>query len=349
MPENEPKPGETAPDTVRKGKPKPTVLASDSDAPSEGTPVVPRLSAYYSDARVKPAAFVKAVRAEKIRSFDSEDVSGAAQRLGETDPTLARTVALLGKEPEPVARWVVDATKVSLNLYLPDAVSGEHEAAKSFFDRVVRMSAEGLAAKDKQRRARAQNLLRLVLSWLIGQRNLSPTDALLSVRKAKKKKDGETASSLNRDAARLLGRAKLNQLLNLSLIAALFESAIAQEAKERREVFSSLAGLQDRIASLETELQTTGAELKRTNEDRTRLTNELVAAQKKLRDEKELRALDRTRQAGRFRGFLAERLSPPLSDARDALDFDPPVVDAARQRIEMAITAIVGVAENSNE
>ena len=349
MPANEPKPEETAQDTVRQGEPKPTVLASDSNAPPEGTLVVPRLSAYYSDARVKPAAFVKAVRAAKIRSFDAEDVSAAAQRLGETDPTLARTVALLGKEPEPVARWVVEATKASLNLYLPDAVSGEHEAAKSFFDRVVRMSAEDLAAKDKQRRARAQNLLRLVLSWLIGQRNLSPTDALLSVRKAKKKKDGATPSNLNRDAARLLGRAKLNQLLNLSLIAALFESNIAQAAKERQEVLSSLAGLQDRIASLETELQTTGAELKRTNEDRTRLSKELAAAQKELRDEKELRALDRTMQAGRFGGFLAERLSPPLSDARDALDFDPPVVDAARQRIEMAITAINGEMGKSNE
>ena len=52
---------------------------------------------------------------------------------------------------------------------------------------------------------------------------------------------------------------------------------------------------------------------------------------------------------GRFRGFLAERLTPPLFDARDALGFDPPHVDAARQRIEMAITAIDGELEKSNE
>lgn len=348
MPANEPKPGETAQDTVRQGEPKPTDLASDSNAP-EGTPVAPCLSAYYSDARIKPTAFVKAVRAAKIRSFDAEDVSGAAQRLGETDPTLARTVALLGKGSEPVARWVVEATKASLNLYLPDAVSGEHEAASGLFDRVVRMSVEDLAAKDKERRARAQNLVRLALAWLMDQRNLSPADALLSVRKAKKRKEGATAASLNRDAARLLGRAKLNQLLNLSLIAALFESAIAQEVKERQEVFSSLAGLRDRIASLETELRTTGAELESANEDRTRLTNELAAAQKELRDEKELRALDRTKQAGRSRSFLAERVSLPLSDARDALDFDPPHVDAARQRIEMAISAINREMGKSNE
>ena len=49
------------------------------------------------------------------------------------------------------------------------------------------------------------------------------------------------------------------------------------------------------------------------------------------------------------RGFLAERLTPPLFDARDALGFDPPHVDAARQRIEMAITAIDGELEKSNE
>ena len=348
MPANEPRPGETAQDAVGQGEPKPMDLASDGNASKE-TPVALSLSAYYSDARVKPAAFCKAVQAAKIRSFDAEDVSGAAQRLCETDPTLARTVALMGKGPDAVARWVVEATKASLNLYLPDAVSDEHKAAKSLFDRVVRMSAEDLAAKDKQRRARAENLLRLVLSWLIGQRNLSPTDALLSVRKAKKKKDGATPSNLNRDAARLLGRAKMRQLLGLSLVAALFESNIAQATKERQEVFSSLAGLQDGIASLETELQTTGAELKRTNEDRTRLTNELAAAQKELRDEKELRALDRTKQAGRSRSFLAERVSLPLSDARDALDFDPPHADAARQRIEMVMSAISRELEKTDE
>ena len=95
-------------------------------------------------------------------------------------------------------------------------------------------------------------------------------------------------------------------------------------------------------------MRTANKSLERANEDQARFLKELAAAQKELRDEKELRALDRTKQAGRFRGFLTERVSPALSDARDALDFDPPHVDAARQRIEMAISAISGEVEKSN-
>jgi hypothetical protein len=341
MAANESKPGETTQDALGQGQPKAVEVVSNGNAAGE-TPAAPLLSAYYSASQVKSSAFVKAVRAAKIKSFDAEDVAEAARHLGEFDPTLARTVALLNKGPDPIARWVLEATKASLRLYLPGAEPEEHEGANSLFDRVVRMSVEDLAAKDKRRRGRAQNLLRLVLAWLISQRNLSPTDALLSARKAKKRKDGATASSLNRDAAQLLARSKPNQLMELSLVAALFESSIAQSAKERQEIFSTLAGLRDRISTQETELQTASAELEKVNEDRACLRNELAAAQNDLRNEKELRALERTRQASKFRGFLTERLSLPLSDARDALDFDPPQVDAARQRIEMAITAISG-------
>lgn len=213
------------------------------------------------------------------------------------------------------------------------------------------MSAEDLAAKDRQRRTRAQNLLRLVVAWLIDQRNLSPTDALLSLRLANKsRRDAPSATaSINRDAARLLRRSKLKQLLDLSLVAALYESAVVEEAKKRQEVFSSLAELRTRVRSLETELEARRAELNGANDDRTFLSNQLANAQRELRDEKQLRVLDRTRQEGRFRGFLMERLSPPLSDARDALGFNPPHVDVARQRVEMVITAIGGEVGKYNE
>lgn len=348
MARSETTPGTSARNAGAQGEPKAKDLAADGRSVEE-IPAEPRLTFYYADSRVKPAAFIKAVRAAKLRSFGADDTGEALRCLAETDPTLARTVALLGKGPDPVARWVVEATKASLKFYLPDTVSDEHEAAKSLFDRVVRACAGDLAAKDKQRRAKAQNLVRLALVWLIDQRNLSPIDALLSVRKAKKKRNGATASSVSRDAIRLLARAKLNQLLNLSLIAALFESSIAQAAKERHEAFATQSGLRDRIDALETELQTANEELEKAAEDRARLSNELAVLKKELRDEKELRALERAKQAGRFRNFLAERLSPPLCDARDALDVDPLHVDVARQRIEMAITAIGGELEKSNE
>ena len=325
-----------------------TPPAPDSDTGDKHAPE-PCLSAYYSNSRVKPAAFVRALKTAKISYFHREDVSATKKRLDEWDPTLARTIGLLGKGPEPVARWVTEVTKESLTRALPGDDSDWHEAAKPLFDRVVRMSVEHLSSKNKQHRARAQNFLRLVLAWLVDERNLSPTDALLSARKVEEKTRKSNAASLNRDAARLLARATLRQLLDLSSVAALFESVITEEAKERREVFAQFAGFKHQISALETELQTKVAELEMANEDRANLTKELANVHKDLRDEKELRALGRTRQAGRFRGFLVARLKQPLSDAFDALGVDPPHVSVAHQRIEMAITAIDHEMETPNE
>lgn len=336
---NKSKPRETVSSSVSQREPKTPDSVLDlntGDKPHSR----PRLSSYYTDPRITAAAFVRAVRATRIIRFDAEDVYQTRTSLDELDPTLARTVGLLGKGPEPVARWVTEITKQTLRQALSGDVSDGYEAANTLFDRVVRMSAEHLAAKDKQRHARAQNLLRLILAWLIEDRNLSPIDALISVRKAKPRKAKSTAVNLNRDAAHLLRRATLKQLIDLSSIAALFETTIAEEAKERRQVFGKFTDLKHRITSLDTELHAKAAELDALKEDRANLTDELSAVQGDLRNEKELRALDRTRQNGRFRRFLAERLKQPLSDALDALEVDPPHVSTARQRIEMAMTAI---------
>lgn len=348
MAASESKLGSTAQNAPQQGNLSPANLASGSSA-SKGAAVTPRLSAYYSDPRVTAIAFVKAVRASKLKSFNAEDISHATRNLDETDPTLARTVALMGKGPHAVDRWVVEATRAALRLYLPDTLSDEHQGPSILFDRVVRLSADELAAKDKLRRARAENLLRLVLGWFIDQRNLSPADALLSLGKIKRKGNEATATGLNRNATRLLKRAKMKQLLDLSLIAALFDSAISEEKKRRQEAFGNLAELRERSAHLESELQAANEKLKKIHEDHEHLSEELAATQKRLDNEKELRALERTQQAGQFRGFLAERLDPPLRDARDALEFDPPHVKAAQQRVEMAITAVSGELEKSNE
>ena len=332
--------------------------ARDDDAGSaEHEPIVgtthdrsaaPRLVAYYSDPKAKPAAFLEAVRAAKMGFFAAEDVAETMQRLGELDPTLARTVALLNKGPDLVARWVSEVTKASLALYLPNVRPDEHESANSQFDRIIQMSAEGLAAKDKQLRIRAQNLLRLVLVLFLGQRNLSPIDALLSVRKANERRDG-SASHMKREVIRLLTRTKLSQLRDLSLVALLFDSFVADATRERQEVFSSLVGLQNRIAALELALKSARSEIDKAGEDHARQSSELSALQNDLSSEKQLRTLERSKQAGRFRSFLAQRLRQPLSDARDALDFAPPHLDAVRQRIEMAISAIESETSKSNE
>lgn len=314
-------PREIVQDATRQDELKPVSAVPESKK-SEKVPVTASLSAYYAG-EVKPAAFVKAVRTEKIRSFKSEDISKAAQGLSETDPDLMRTTALLGKGSDAVARWVAEATKASLQPRLPDAEYGSYEMARRLFDRVVRMSRDDLATKDRQRRARAQNLLRLVRAWLTSKSDLKLTDGLISIRSTAGKKD----------VGRLLRNASFPKLQDLSLIADLFEG-------ERQNILSDRDKWRDLASARETELQTTNVKLRETSAERDRLSNELSSTQEELRQEKELRALDTTQQRGRMRTFLSERLSPSLSDARDALGFDPPLIEAAQQRIELAVKAI---------
>ena len=68
--------------------------------------------------------------------------------------------------------------------------------------------------------------------------------------------------------------------------------------------------------------------------------HELSIIQKRLDDEKTLRILDHSRRSGQLRRFLSESINQPLSDAQDALSFDPPNVEAALQRIQMVMSAL---------
>ena len=63
------------------------------------------------------------------------------------------------------------------------------------------------------------------------------------------------------------------------MVAALFESAIVQETKERQKAFSSLVDLKEQIASLELELHTTIENLETANKEIARFSDELEAVQ----------------------------------------------------------------------
>jgi hypothetical protein len=295
----------------------------------------PSISKFYSDPNVKLGPFVKAVRAAKLRAFDTEEVAETLRSLGRADPTLARTASLIGKGPEVIARWTVAATKAMLSAYMPDSGADELGSARAVLESLLRRGGNDFTAADKMLRTRVQNLLRLVLVWLLQERNLSPADALISIAAATRKRE-----TPNRRVAHLLSNAKLAQIQDLGSVAAFFQDMIASEIRERQGAFSKVASLTNQIATLEEKLKEAREKLRSASEEGARFSQQLGELQKQIRDEKELRALDRIDQAGKFRGFMSGRINPPLSDARDALDFDPPDTVAARQRIDMAIAAI---------
>ena len=221
---------------------------------SRSTPVaastlMPRISEYYSSPTVQPTQFLRevrsAVKAARLAkkdppSFDTEDADVTLGRLPELDPTLYRTVKLLGKEPSQVRRWVTQATRVAFN----DRLTGrgfEDESALARFDRFLRSAADDLQGKDKQRREYAQNLLRLSLPWLVEMQNLKPEEALPLVGRAKRARAKTT--DLGRDVRRMLFRVPISQLMNLSLISAFYAKALSEEVSARQDAFLEIVAL----------------------------------------------------------------------------------------------------------
>ena len=221
------------------------------------------------------------------------------------------------------------------------------ESALSRFDRFLRSSTDDLLGKDKERRERAQNLLRLSLPWLVESQGLKPEQALPLIGRAKRERT--RTASLRRDLLQLLGRAPASQLMNLSLVSAFFETALAEEVRSRQSANRELSRSRDREAAQRAELDESRVEVQRITDERDQLASRLSEIEARLRDQKELRAIDRTQITARFRGFLKDRLYPLIKDARGALDFEPPHLDGTRQRLEMTAEAIKRELANTDE
>jgi hypothetical protein len=290
----------------------------------------PTITTYYLDPKIKLAPFVKAVRTAKIFRFQPSDVETAHEKLGEADPTLARTLALArgNRTPEAIERWVAEATEATVRASVPSAL--DYVGAKSVLECIVNALGSDLAEKAGARRTRAQNLLHLALIWLIEQRALDPLDALRVISKLFRR------SSARRNATRILAHASPTQLRDLSLIAGLADEAVVRATQERSDAVAKQARLQEQVATLDASLRALRDREQQLISQVERLRSDLEQARREFDEQRQLRQLDRASQQGRMRQFLLERLGLLLSDARDALEFDPPHVDAARQRIESA-------------
>ncbi|MYC24719.1 MAG: hypothetical protein F4X56_02220 [Gammaproteobacteria bacterium] len=328
---------------------------SDQGHTSNASVKMPRLSSYYGSPTVQPLAFlrevrtaVKAARASKADppSFDVRDAEETLERLAELDPTLVRTVKLLGKDPHQVRHWVARVTRDAFENSLADC-SCDEDSTQGRFERFIVSSADDLLGTDKRRRERAQNLLRLSLPWLVELQNLKLEEALPLVGRAKRARTKST--DLRRAIGRLLFRVPVPQLMNISLVSAFFEEALADALDARQNALWELSRSRDEQAARIREISELRNEIERAVKKRNELAERMAVTEAQLKGQKELRAIDRVQIRGRARSFLIDRLAPLISDARDALEFDPPQIDGARQRLDMVISAIAKELDKPDE
>src|SRR5262249_47988582 len=130
--------------------------------------------------------------------------------------------------------------------------------------------------------------------------------------------------------------------------ARLSAEAVQRADRTATEALSVSERLRERMADLEKAAEERQGEINSLSGELERLRSEIAAARSALEEERRLRALDLRHAAGRTRHFLTGRLSLLISDARSALDFDPPQIEAARQRLDAARETIAGEVSNSH-
>ena len=321
---------------------------ADTDRTDPPRAYSPSLRSYYIDNKVTPVVFAKAARNSEIKQFDADERQKILSELDELDPMLARTQRLAGRPSEAIAQWVTEATRASIQRYMPKLFIEIEYSTATVFDKAVVLAIDELNGKDRHARMRSQNLLRLVLFWQIEKRNLDPAKALNSITKIKRRKR-KTASSTERETQRILRGANFPKLNDLATVANLFKSELEERERESQQTLKDLSSARERISELRLELDMSRDKIKRLTNTSTIQADEIEALRKRMSDDRETAALDRTRQSARHRVLLTERIGTLLSDARDALDFNPPQTEAARQRIEMSIRAIEQEVNKTND
>jgi hypothetical protein len=242
---------------------------------------------------------------------------------------------------------VIEVAKSAVRTLDPTIMAEESTSGETIFERIVRAQADALRSKNNASRVRAQNLIKLSLIWLIRARSLDPLQALYALSELGNKNAGR--ESVRTQAQKILVQAKPGQWKSLSTVARLSSHLVQLAERTTREAIQARDQLQERIANLEQSLESKQQDIERLSGEAGRLRAELTSNTSALEAERKLRELDLAQAAARTRNLLAGRLGLLLSDARDALDFEPPHVEAARQRLDAAKETIAHEVNNSHD
>jgi hypothetical protein len=317
-----------------------------AEAPVAPPVQTPTLSRFYVDPKMKAASFLKAVRTAKVKTFQSEDIASAQAMLAEKDSSLSRTLSLgtASRPPDVLERWVCEIVKSSLE---PEIMADQAASAEAIFERVVRSQANELQSKSKALRLRAQNLIKLTLLWLVWARSLDPLQALYTFAEISNKRVGR--ENVRSEVQKILLQAKPGQWKSLFAVARLSSDVVQRANLTATDALRERDRLQERVAQLEHALEQKGEEADNLSSALEHTRSEVASGKKALEDERKLRDLDLAQATGRTRHFLTGRLSLLLSDARVALEFEPPQIEAARQRLDSAKETIAEEVKNSHD
>jgi hypothetical protein len=315
-----------------------TEASKSSRKPVQRAPITPTLTNYFGPKPISAAAFINAVRTERLSRFSEDDISRADKLIAANDPDCRRLCALVSKSnlPDAIERWIWLAVQDRLKL----AFAGEFSPAEADAETTLRYLLQNLAPRlesaDTIERSHSEILLSLGLSWLVAHRALNPWTALERLASAFYK----DRSAALRTARRLLAHGEVREIRAASAVAGVAHETVRvsraeQEMHQRKQVL-----LQSQLDEARVEIAGLRSQLATVHEERAELTAKLEREKKLLDESRQHWGHDMVDIKARQNNLLRERLKPLLNDAVDALQIQPPAPDIALERVMIALSSI---------
>lgn len=300
----------------------------------------PTISAFFSDSKISPSAFFKAIKRQQIRRFTPDDEAQALELVATTDSDGGRLWALISQPslPDAVDRWIWRAAQDRLGTIIgPDFNLAEHDAGRMLRVLIDAFS-PALKAKDKHQRRRGENWLRIGVCWLVEKRSLHPwavAESVLPVLFNENKRALQTSR-------RALQRGRLNEFKLAVAMAGLAQEMVRAAQAERDTERQAAASLRHQVTedhSTIEELRSQVASLQNRLTDR---SDALRAVQAQLEAERQHWGHDLSETKAEQRVLLSERVAPLLSDAIDALEIEPAAPHVALRRLKTVLSIVGG-------
>jgi rRNA maturation endonuclease Nob1 len=298
------------------------------------------ISFYFSDSKISPSAFLKAVKSEKVKRFKKEDEERAQLALS-GDPGGERLWALMSQAnlPEAIDRWIWPVAQTQLKAAVGDDFDPLENNPVQVLQNLKKSLAPALASKDKSENKSAENWLRIGICWLVEKRSIDLW-TIAEVISAIFFEDAKKAKSVVKRAI-VKGRIKEFRLsiANVRLgndIVAKAKSEFSEEKRISNNLRLRLTGAEKKIVSLEADLAALRDQLAEKD-------GALQNVQTQLEIERHHSGHDLSETKAGWRVLLGERVAPLLSDAIDALEIEPPAPSVALKRVK-AVLKVIGEA-----
>ena len=286
------------------------------------------------------AVFIDAVRAQKIKRFDTADENRALGLMVNNDPDGERLWLLVSQAsiPEAIDGWVWRAAQERLKAVVGEKFDPAERDATALLNTLGKAFAQHLRGKENQKRKAAENWLRIGVCWLVEKRSLQPwvvAESLLSIFFH----DNKDAA---RSATRCLQKGRPNEFKSAIAMAALGQEMINAARSQRDCERQSSAVLRQQLADASSLIEDLRTKIEHLEKKLDHTSEDLRSTHSQWQDERHHWGHDLSETKAQQRLLLGERVAPLLSDAVDALEIEPPAPQIALKRLKAVLSIVEG-------